>query len=174
MRDYDPAMATPRRYRFGPFELDPRSGELRGIGGLVRLQEQPLQTLLFLLERPGEVVTREELRHRLWPDDTFVDFEHGLHAVVSRLRDTLGDPTEKPTYIETLPRRGYRLLVPVDTDEATAGMAAGATAVVAAGSIGAGSRGRHSQARQPPRRRPQQRRHAPPVAGGGPWPGRWR
>lgn len=109
----------PRRYRFGSFELDPRSGELRGAGGLLRLQEQPLQVLLFLIERQGEVVTRDELRQRLWPDDTFVDFEHGLHAAVSRLRDALGDESERPTYVETLPRRGYRLLVPADALEST-------------------------------------------------------
>ena len=115
-------MATPRRYHFGPFELDPRSGELRGPGGLVRLQEQPLQTLLLLIERQGEVVTRDELRQRLWPDDTFVDYEHGLHAVVSRLRDALGDSSEKPAFIETLPRRGYRLLVAAEAVEAQGGL----------------------------------------------------
>ena len=97
--------------RFGTFEVDSRTGELRKNGLQVRLQEQPLQILLALLERPDEVVTREELRAKLWPTDTFVDFEHGLNAAVKRLRDALGDNAENPRFIETLPRRGYRIKV---------------------------------------------------------------
>ena len=97
--------------RFGTFEVDPRAGELRRDGSRVKLQEQPFQVLLALLERPGEVVTREDLRAKLWPEDTFVDFDHGLNAAVKRLRDALGDLAENPRFIETLPRHGYRFIV---------------------------------------------------------------
>src|SRR6267378_641265 len=100
--------------RFGTFEADLRAGELRRKGIKIRLQEQPFQVLTMLLERPGEIVTREELHSRLWPADTFVDFDHGLNAAVKRLRDALGDSAENPRFIETLARRGYRLLVPVN------------------------------------------------------------
>ena len=99
--------------RFGVFELDARSGELRRSGALVNLQDQPLKVLECLLERPGELVTREALRERLWPGDTFVDFEQGLNAAVKRLRETLGDSAESPRFVETLPRRGYRFIAPV-------------------------------------------------------------
>jgi len=102
-----------RLIRFGLSELDPRTGELRSQGSKVKLQDQPLQILLALLEKPGDVVTREELRTKLWPADTFVDFDHGLNAAVKRLRDTLGDVAENPRYIETLPRHGYRFIAPV-------------------------------------------------------------
>jgi len=100
--------------RFGTFEADLRAGELRRNGIKIRLQEQPFQVLAMLLERPGEIVTREELHSRLWPADTFVDFDHGLNAAVKRLRNALGDSAENPRFIETLARRGYRLLVPVN------------------------------------------------------------
>ncbi len=100
---------------FGSFEADLRGGELRRNGSKVRLQEQPLQILTMLLENPGEVVTREELRKRLWPADTFVDFDHGLNAAVKRLRDALGDSAENPRFVETLARRGYRFVAPVAT-----------------------------------------------------------
>jgi Tol biopolymer transport system component/DNA-binding winged helix-turn-helix (wHTH) protein len=110
----DHGQAISRVLRFGAFELDLRAGELRKQGVRTRLQEQPLQVLLLLLARPGEVVTREELREKLWPADTFVDFEHGLNAAVKRLRDALGDSADSPRFIETLPRRGYRFLLPVD------------------------------------------------------------
>ena len=103
---------SPRLVRFGVFELDLRSGELRKSGARLTLQQQPLQLLSVLLERPGELVTREELRKRLWPDDTFVDFEHGLNAAVKRLRDTLGDSADSPRFVETVPRRGYRFIAP--------------------------------------------------------------
>jgi len=99
--------------RFGAFEADVRAGELRRNGSKIRLQDQPFQVLALLLARPGEVVTREELRGKLWPADTFVDFDHGLNAAVKRLRDALGDSAENPRFIETLARRGYRFLVPV-------------------------------------------------------------
>jgi DNA-binding winged helix-turn-helix (wHTH) protein len=99
-----------RRVRFGQFEMDEHAGELRKEGIKVRLQEQPLQILQILLEHPGEVVTREELRKRVWPTDTFVDFDHGINNAVKRLREALGDTAETPRYIETLPRRGYRFV----------------------------------------------------------------
>jgi TolB-like protein/DNA-binding winged helix-turn-helix (wHTH) protein/Flp pilus assembly protein TadD len=100
--------------RFGPFQLDLRAAELHHNGTRIKLPEQPFQILAELVEHPGEVVTREELRQRLWRSDTFVDFEHGLNTAVKRLREALGDSAEKPRYIETLPRHGYRLMVPVE------------------------------------------------------------
>ena len=107
--------ATVRRpLRFSSFELDLHSGELRKAGVLVGLQEQSLKVLAELLERPGDLVTREQLRQRLWPNGTFVDFEHGLNAVINRLRETLGDSAESPRFIQTVPRRGYRFIAPVE------------------------------------------------------------
>jgi DNA-binding winged helix-turn-helix (wHTH) protein/tetratricopeptide (TPR) repeat protein len=103
--------------RFGPFQLDLRAAELHCNGTTIKLPEHPFQVLCELVEHPGEVVTREELRQRLWHSDTFVDFEHGLNAAVKRLRELLDDSAEKPTYIETLPRRGYRLMVAVEKQE---------------------------------------------------------
>src|SRR6476660_2819813 len=108
-----PEPAVSRRLRLGPFELDPRSGELSSNGSRQALPEQPLALLKALLAHPGELVTRDELRRELWPEDTFVDFERGLNAAVKRLRDVLGDSADQPTFIETIPRRGYRLIVPV-------------------------------------------------------------
>ena len=105
---------SPRLVKFGVYELDLHSGELRKSGSLLALQQQPLQLLSVLLERPGELVTREDLRKRLWPDDTFVDFEHGLNAAVKRLRDTLGDSADSPRFVETVPRRGYRFIAPTN------------------------------------------------------------
>src|SRR6266567_7027781 len=96
--------------RFDRFELDLRAGELRNGGTRIRLQEQPLQILQALLEKPGEVVTREELQKRIWPADTFVDFDHGLHAAVNRLRSALNDSADRPRYVETVARRGYRFI----------------------------------------------------------------
>src|SRR5438309_967221 len=104
-----------RTRRFGVFELDLHAGELRRQGMRVRLQEQPFQLLVQLLEKPGEVVTREELRNRLWPADTFVDFDHSLNAAIRRLRDALGDSAENPRFVETVARRGYRFLTPVES-----------------------------------------------------------
>jgi Tol biopolymer transport system component/DNA-binding winged helix-turn-helix (wHTH) protein len=101
-------------YRFGVFELDLRAAELRKSGVKVRLQDQPYQVLLKLLEHPGEIVSREELRSTLWHEDTFVDFETGLNTAVKRLRETLGDSADNPTFIETLPRRGYKFIAPVE------------------------------------------------------------
>jgi TolB-like protein len=99
-----------RSLRFGPFELDLRSGELLKEGVRIKLQEQPLQVLAILLENPGEVVTRDDLRRRLWPAHTFVDFEHGLNKAINKIREALEDSAEYPRYVETLPRRGYRFL----------------------------------------------------------------
>jgi TolB-like protein/DNA-binding winged helix-turn-helix (wHTH) protein len=100
--------------RFGAFELDLQAGELRKSGLRIKLQQQPFQVLAALLERPGELVGKEELRRRLWPDDTFVDFDHGLGSAINRLREALGDSAENPNFVETLPRRGYRFIAPVD------------------------------------------------------------
>lgn len=101
-------------FRFGVYEADPGSGELRKSGVRLRVQEQPFQVLLVLLERPGEVVTREELRQKLWPADTFVDFDHSLNTVINKLREALSDSAANPRFIETLARRGYRFLAPVE------------------------------------------------------------
>ncbi len=100
--------------RFGPFEVDFRAGELLKNGRRIRLQDQPLQVLAMLLERPGNVVTRDEFRQKLWPNDTFVDFDHGLNNAINRLRDALNDSAEAPRFIETLPRRGYRFIGQID------------------------------------------------------------
>jgi len=99
--------------RFGVFEANLRTGELRRNGSRVKLQDQPFQVLALLLKQPGEVVTREELRARLWPANTFVDFDHGVNAAIKRLRDALGDSAENPRFVETLARRGYRFVGPV-------------------------------------------------------------
>jgi DNA-binding winged helix-turn-helix (wHTH) protein len=101
--------------RFGVFELNLGAGELRKNGAKLRLQEQPFQVLALLLQRAGDVVTREELREKLWPADTFVDFDHSLNTAVNKLRETLGDSASSPRYIETLARRGYRFIAPVQT-----------------------------------------------------------
>ena len=100
--------------RFGEFELDQDAGELRRNGTKVRLQEQPLQVLQILLQQPGKVIQRDELQRRIWPSDTFVDFDHGINNAIDRLRKALGDTAETPLYIETLPRRGYRFKATVD------------------------------------------------------------
>src|SRR2546423_7275432 len=93
---------------FGGFELDARAGELRRDGERIRLQEQPFRILLMLLERPGEIVLRDEIRRRLWPNDTVVEIGHGINAAVLRLRDALGDSADSPLFVETVARRGYR------------------------------------------------------------------
>src|SRR5438445_9633960 len=101
-----------RRLRFGVFEADLRTGELTKHGKRLRLQEQPFQLLAMLLEKPGELVTREELRGRLWPQ-TFVDFDHGLNKAISKIREALGNSAENPRFIETVASRGYRCLADV-------------------------------------------------------------
>src|SRR5580693_9020544 len=99
---------------FGVFEVDLRSGELRKRGVRIKLQEQPFQILSLLLERPGEVVTRDELRQKLWAAHTFVDFDRSLNKAMTKLRFALGDSAESPRYIETIPRHGYRFLAPMN------------------------------------------------------------
>jgi len=108
----------PPKLRFGPFVVDLAAGEIRKNGARIRLQEKPLRVLAILAERPGQLVTREELNKRLWPDDTFVDFETGLNTAVSKLRDALSDSRQKQRYIETIPRRGYRFLGEVEVEDA--------------------------------------------------------
>ncbi|ADV83492.1 winged helix-turn-helix domain-containing protein [Terriglobus saanensis] len=103
-----------RRYRFGVFEADAVTGELRRQGMRVRLNAQPFQVLSMLLERPGEVLTREEISRQLWPDGTFVDYEHGVNSAVNRIREALGDAASNPRFVETLARRGYRFVAPVE------------------------------------------------------------
>jgi cholera toxin transcriptional activator len=119
-----------RLARFGVFELDLAAGELRKNGAKLRLQEQPFQVLVLLLERADAVVTRDELRQKLWPADTFVDFDHSLNTAVNKLRETLGDSASSPRYIETLARRGYRFIAPVENFGG----------IVPAGTAGAGHR----------------------------------
>jgi len=111
---------TPRTVRFGLFEFDPRSGELRKQGRKVRLEGQPVQILIKLLDRPGELITRDELQRELWPADTFVNFEQSLNAAVKRLRHALGDSPDNPRFVETLARRGYRFIAPVSTPAGSA------------------------------------------------------
>jgi TolB-like protein/DNA-binding winged helix-turn-helix (wHTH) protein len=104
-----------QRFQFAGFALDVGTGELSRDGARVRLQERPFQLLVALVERPGEVITREELRHRLWPDGTFVDFDHSISSAINKLRSALGDFATQPRYVETVGRRGYRFLYPVST-----------------------------------------------------------
>ena len=118
--------------RFATFEVDLRAGELRKQGKRIKVQEQPFHVLTFLLQRPGEVVTREELRNQNWPPDTFVDFDNSLNTAINKLREALGDSADNPRFIETLPRRGYRFIAPVIR---TDGMRSGAA-------IGVGAAGR--------------------------------
>lgn len=106
-------MSAILKYKFNDYEADLRAGELRRNGTRVKLQQQPFQVLVALLERPKDVLTREELRQRLWPEDTFVDFDHSLNTAVAKLRDVLGDSAAAPAYIETIAKRGYRFLADV-------------------------------------------------------------
>src|SRR5882757_5082318 len=103
-----------RRYRFGVFEADAATGELRKQGVRIKVNVQPFQVLLMLLERPGELLTREEISRELWPEDTFVDYEHGVNSAINRIREALGDRARNPRFIETLARRGYRFVAPVE------------------------------------------------------------
>ncbi len=113
-----PSGASGRVVYFGIFEADLATGELRKGGVKIRLQEQPFQILAALVERPGEVVAREELRTRIWKDDTFVDFDHSLNTAINKLRDALDDSAANPRFVETLARRGYRFIAPVRWEEA--------------------------------------------------------
>src|ERR1700689_1829952 len=112
-----------RRARFDAFEVDMRSGEVRKHGIRLKLHGQPFQVLSLLLEHPGDVVTREELRQKLWPGETFVDFDTGLNSAVKKLRDALCDSAEEPRYIEILPRRGYRFIAQVQNGHVSSGVA---------------------------------------------------
>ena len=142
--------ARPRVWRFGVFEVDLRAAELRKQGLRIKLHGQPFQILAMLLERAGEPVTRAEIREKLWPEDTYVDFEHSINTAVKRLREALGDDTERPRYIETLPRRGYRFLGPVEAVAPAPSAAISAAAVsppaaeAAPDDVGAGANGRHN------------------------------
>src|ERR1700738_4592270 len=109
---------SPGILRFATFEMDIRAGELRQKGKRIRLQEQPFQVLAVLVQRSGDVVTRDELRTRIWPRDTFVDFDNSLNTAVNKVREALGDSVESPHFVETLPRRGYRFLAAVNNIEA--------------------------------------------------------
>ena len=120
------AMSTPEAspgkvVRFGAFEVDLISGELRKNGTRIRLQEQPFRVLTMLLERPGEMVGREDLHSKLWPGDTFVDFDHGLNTAVNKLREALGDAAANPRFVQTVARRGYRFIAPVQMNGSLAG-----------------------------------------------------
>src|SRR5207253_7934388 len=109
-------IAGRRIVRFGVFEADLQAGELRKSGIRIRLQEQPFQVLALLREHPGDVVTRENLREKLWPADTFVDFDHSLNTAINKIREALGDSAGNPRFVETLARRGYRFIAPVQAD----------------------------------------------------------
>src|SRR5512133_3815727 len=122
---------------FEGFELDVRCAELRKPNGTtIRLSEQPLRILITLLERPGELVLREDLRKRLWPNDTIVEFEHSISAAMNRLRQALGDSAEKPRYIETLARQGYRWMVPVEREPSLLSRTLSASSVTPVSLIG--------------------------------------
>ena len=98
---------------FGPFKLDLKAGELHQDGRKILLQEQPFQVLKMLLEHPGQVVTREEIKKKIWPNDSIVEFDHSINAAIKKLRLALGDSAEEPQYVETVARRGYRFIAPV-------------------------------------------------------------
>jgi len=115
-----PSSSESRLLRFGVFEVDLAAGELRKNGARIRLQEQPFQVLAALLQNAGQVVTRDELRERIWPADTFVDFDHSLNTAVNKIRESLGDSASSPRFVETLARRGYRFIAPVDRIAAAA------------------------------------------------------
>src|ERR1700746_2376554 len=117
---------SPAILRFGVFEVDVRAGELRKQATRIKLQDQPFHVLTVLLQRPGEIVTREELRNQNWPPDTFVDFDNSLNTAINKLREALGDSADNPRFIETLPRRGYRFLVPVTSPDREASASVGA------------------------------------------------
>src|SRR6266496_4599130 len=109
--------APKKHLRFGAFELDCRDGELRKQGVKLKLQDQPLEVLRTLLEKPGEIVSRKELQQKIWPSDTFVDFDHGLYNAIKRLREALEDSSETPKYVETVARRGYRFVGKIEYQE---------------------------------------------------------
>jgi DNA-binding winged helix-turn-helix (wHTH) protein len=120
-----PEASSAKIVRFGAFEVDLVSGELRKNGTRIRLQEQPFRVLAMLLEQPGEMVAREDLRSKLWPGDTFVDFDHGLNTAVNKLREALGDAAANPRFVQTVARRGYRFIAPVQENGRRGGVGAG-------------------------------------------------
>ena len=126
----DTSVQSRRVYRFGLFEADANSGELLRRGSRVKLQDQPFRLLVVLLGHAGEVVSREQLRQQLWPSDTYVEFDGSLNNTLKKLRSALGDSPENPTFIETIPKRGYRFIAPVAVEEAQVGPAAPAASVV--------------------------------------------
>src|SRR5450631_201308 len=141
------------RLRFGQFEVDLLEGKLFNRGGPVRLENQPFQILVALLERPGEVIGREEIRTRLWPSGTYVDFDEGVNTAISKLRYALHDSAETPVFVETVPRRGYRFLAPISdvtTIEAPSGTVS--TAAASANEPGAASSSESDAASNPPER----------------------
>jgi DNA-binding winged helix-turn-helix (wHTH) protein len=109
------AVGPTRMLRFGVFEFDLRTGELTKSGRKVSIQEQPARVLVALLEQPGEVVSREELQRKVWRADTFVDFDTGINKAIAKIREALSDSADSPRFVETLPRRGYRFIAPVQT-----------------------------------------------------------
>ena len=131
--------SSSRRARFGTFELNLKTRELRCDGQTLLLQEQPYRVLALLLERGSEGATREDIQNKLWPDDTIVDFERGINAAVKNLRRTLNDSPDNPAYIETLPRLGYRLVVPVEWVESAI------PATIPGDAEGGGASGSHSK-----------------------------
>lgn len=140
-----PGKAKTRRFRFGVFEMDEDTGELRKEGkAQTRLREQAIRVLLMLVERPRDLVTREELRARLWAADTFVDFDHGVNTAINQLRNALGDDAANPRFIQTLPRRGYRFIAPVEV-AAAAEAGDGPENTVVQGEDSGGSRGETSR-----------------------------
>src|SRR5437016_3702400 len=106
-----------RRLQFGVFEIDCATGELRKGGIKIKLQDQPFQVVSALLDRPGQIVTREELRQKIWPADTFIDFDQSLNKAINKIREALGDSADNPRFVETVPRRGYRFIAPVNTHD---------------------------------------------------------
>lgn len=114
MPDSPSAVRPAQRYRFGVFEADAATGELRRQGIRIKLNAQPFQVLRLMLDRPGELLTREAIAREIWPDGTFVDFEHGVNSAVNRIREALGDTALNPRFVETLARRGYRFVAPVE------------------------------------------------------------
>src|SRR5579871_5278886 len=115
----DPTQTSPTRFRFATFEVDCRSGEIRKSGIRLPLQEQPFKVLLALLERPGAVVTREEIKNLIWPAASAGDFDHAVNMAINKIRSTLCDSADTPRFVETLPRRGYRFIFPVTAEIST-------------------------------------------------------
>src|SRR6266700_5448152 len=115
----EPSVVSANIFRFGLFQADSAGGTLMRNGVRIKLQDQPFRVLLILLERPGEIVTREELRQKLWAEGTFVDFDGSLNVILKKLRAAIDDDSDNPRFIETVPRRGYRFIAPVSGGEAT-------------------------------------------------------